>query len=253
MCALVDEAACHTYCSTDAGDEADAPWRLRVAVATLREMASVGAFQVQTLAGDPTKLKVLKESFERLTPADQRLLLERGVVVRTESVVNVTNARVVFSHTKVPKPRPVKPDVDLTTQLAACSQQWKVVEESLQALKAQVRHSFPTNTKVVVCGEGAVKLCKPTGQSWTRVAYGCPGGLASFERELSDEEKARVNSAFSRPDELLHVRGVAVGAEQSRLTRHMTVNSSGRALAVGFSFPGEAARLPSHAFAARQG
>ena len=249
--ALVDEAACHAYLRADASCEMDAPWRLRVAVATLREVASVGAFQVQTLAPDPTKLKVLKEGFEMLEPDDKEMLLERGVVVRTETVVSAANARVVFSHAKAPTPRPLKSDVDLATQLAACSQQWKMAEAELEQLKEGVRSSFSANAKVVVFGEGAVKLCKSAVRPWTRVAYGCPGGMAKFH-ELSDEEQVRVRSAFCRPDALLHVRGEAVGAEQGGpRKRHMSVNSSGRALAVGFSVAGEAARLPSHAFASR--
>ena len=101
-----------------------------------------------------------------------------------------------------------------------------------------------------VYGAGTVKLCKAPG-STTRVMYLCPGGVAAFQRELSNEEQARLHTAFSRPDALLHVRGEAVGAEQGP-ERRMTVNSSGRALTVSFSVPGQAARLPSHAFAARR-
>jgi hypothetical protein len=252
--ALVDEAACHTFCLADAGSDADAPWRLQTTVVTLRGMASVGAFQVQTLAADTTKLKVIKDAFERLAPADRRLLLERGVAVKNETDVRGANARVSFSHRVKPQPRPVRKDMDVALQLADASQQMKLANAALEALKASIRASWDPESKVEVYHEGAVKLCKAVGGTTTRVTYTCPGGVAAFERELSEEEQARVHSAFSRPDALLHVRGEAVGGGSQK--RQMTVNSSGRALAVSFSAPNgqdSPARLPSHAYAARRG
>ena len=84
--------------------------------------------------------------------------------------------------------------------------------------------------------------------------YACPGGVAAFERGLSEEERARVQPAFARPDVLLHVRGEAVGREQGPPhKRGMTVNSSGRALQVSYGGgASNAPSLPSHAFAARR-
>ena len=250
--ALVDEAACNTFCCADVGTEEYAPFRLRSAVKTLREIRSLGKFQLQTIAAEPNKLTVSKEKFEGLAPADQRLLLERGVIERTESVSSGGKCRLTFSHTRQPRLRPIDADVDVGVQLASCQQNWKVAENSLESLKASLRLALSEDTKVEVFAMGTVKLGKrPT--SVTSVRYKCPGGEATFKRELSNEEQERLWPAFSFPQPLLHVRTEAVGREQGIHKRGMTLNRSGRTLTATFGGrSGDAAHLPSHAFAERR-
>ena len=161
----------------------------------------------------------------------------------------------------------MKKDVDVSTQLAACQQQEKVALKDLEALKELIRKApvWAPEMKIDVFEEGAphddstrlgsVRLGKlPTGIV-SRELYSCPGGEAAFDRDLNDDEKARVTSAFARPPPTLHVRGHAVGREQGPHQTGMMVNSSGRALVVssgGGAGPSGAPSLPSHSFAARK-
>jgi hypothetical protein len=250
--ALADEAACHAFClGSMSMDDDDAPWRMRTAISTLKMVSSVGAFAVQTLAAQPNKLNVLKRSFEVLSPPDQSLLLDTGVVHKTVSVVSGSTAPVRFSHHTKPAARAIRPDVDVATQLAACQQDEKEAYASLELLKQSIRSAWPAGAKIDVAGEGTVTLGKTAGES-TRVLYSCPGGEAAFKRDLSDEQQQRLEHVFVRPEPLLHVRGHAVGREHGK--PKMTVNSSGRALTASFTTSADdnAARLPTHAFGARR-
>jgi len=248
----VDEAACSSFCLSAVDEEEDAPWRLRTTVKTLRMNESVGAFQVQTLAPDPTKLEVDRRSFDHLRPRDQQMLLDRGLVQRKVSVC-AGSARITFVHVEPPKGRAVKKDVDLGLQLAACQQAEKEAKAALNSLKLMIHSQWAENTKVEVQGEGYVRLGVRTSSHQT-VKYSCVGGEEAFKRLLSADEQKRLKHVFARPENFLHVRGVKASRTVNTSGRALTVSTGGVSVAGGGGAEeGEAApRLPTHSFASRR-
>jgi hypothetical protein len=225
--------------------EEDPRQRLQKAMETLRKGAEMkDGFRVQINAPDGNKLRVAKQQFQSLSPADQLRLITDGIVQQTQKV-SLRPAAIRVTHGIKPAEAPIT-DVDVPTQLARCQHDLKKASALLDDLKSRIRTQWAEGTKVVVPNQGLVNLGRRTVTGEV-TRFKCPGGQEVF-KQLSVEDQMRLEPAFRRPG--THLRVDTGGG------RATTANMGGRALmftsASGSRAAGpDAACLPTHCFASR--